>query len=79
MAYDSHELGSAIARARRERGLTQADLADRLGVTRTTIIRLEQGAGVSVETALLALSECGHAVAVVPKFSRLTVGDANGG
>ena len=36
-----------------------------------TISRLEKGEAVSVETALRALSECGYAVAVAPKFARL--------
>ena len=76
-AYDPRELGDAIRRVRRERGLTQADLGDRLGVGRMTISRLEKGEAVSVETALRALSECGYAVAVAPKFSRLRFDEAS--
>lgn len=70
-AYDTPELGAVVRGVRREAGFTQAELADRLGVTRMTLSRLEQGDAVSVETALRALSECGYAVAVAPKFSRL--------
>jgi len=70
-AYDPREFGEAIRRVRLERGLTQADLGERLGVGRMTISRLEKGEAVSVETALRALSECGYAVAVAPKFARL--------
>lgn len=55
--------------------MRQDELADRIGVTRMTIPRLERGESVSVDTALRALSECGYAVAVAPKFSRLTVSD----
>ena len=55
--------------------MTQADLADRIGVTRMTISRLERGEAVSVDTALRALSECGYAIGVAPKFTRLAVLD----
>ena len=36
-------LGAAIRAARLAAGLTQAELADRLGVTRQTVIAIEQG------------------------------------
>ena len=74
-AYDTRELGEAVRRVRIERGLTQADLAERLGVVRMTISRLEQGEAVSMETSLRALAECGYAVAIAPKFSRLRIED----
>ncbi|WP_256251305.1 hypothetical protein [Mycobacterium malmoense] len=47
----------------------------RIGVTRMTISRLKRGESVSVDTALRALSECGIALALAPKFSRVTVRD----
>jgi len=72
-ALDSAEFGSAIRRARQGRSLLQADLAARLGVSRMTISRLERGEAVGLETALRALSECGYAVVVAPKFSRVDV------
>ena len=75
-AYDARDLGRVIRRARVERGLTQAELAERLGVNRMTVSRLEAGEAVSMETALRALSESGYAVAVAPKFSTLHLVDA---
>lgn len=72
-AYDTTEFGQAVRRARRDARFTQAHLAERLGVTRMTISRLEHGDAVSLDTALRALSECGYAVALAPKFSRLVV------
>lgn len=54
-------------------GFTQQELADRLGVGRMTLSRLERGDSVAIETAMRALSECGYAIAVAPKFSRLVV------
>ncbi len=77
MVYDTAELGERIRRARHEKGLRQEELGDRLGVTRMTISRLERGEPVSVDTALRALSECGYAIAVAPKFTRLAVLDAD--
>ncbi|MFV0494094.1 helix-turn-helix transcriptional regulator [Mycobacterium sp.] len=72
---DSAALGRAIRDARRGRGLQQADLAERLGVSRMTVSRMERGDSVSVDTALRALAECGMALAVIPKFAQITVID----
>lgn len=77
LVYDTAELGEQIRRARLEKGFQQDELADRLGVTRMTVSRLERGQSVSVDTALRALSECGYAVAVAPKFTRVAVLDGN--
>ena len=77
LVYDTAELGEQIRRARLEKGLQQDELADRLGVTRMTVSRLERGQSVSVDTALRALSECGYAIAVAPKFSRVAVLDGD--
>ncbi len=73
--YDTVEFGERIRALRREKGLRQDELADRIGVTRMTISRLERGEAVSVDTALRALSECGYAIGVAPKFTRLAVID----
>jgi HTH-type transcriptional regulator/antitoxin HipB len=72
-AVDAAELGSAVRRARSARGLQQAQLAEILGVSRMTVSRMERGEPVATDTALRALSECGMAVVVVPKFARLVV------
>lgn len=73
--YTATEFGEHLRRARQDKGLHQDELAERIGVTRMTISRLERGEAVSVDTALRALSECGAALTVVPKFSRVTVLD----
>lgn len=77
LVYDTAELGDHVRRARQEKGLRQEELADRIGVTRMTLSRLERGEPVSVDTALRALSECGYAIAVAPKFTRVAVIDAD--
>jgi len=75
LVYDTAELGEHVRRARQAKGFHQDELADRIGVTRMTISRLERGEPVSVDTVLRALSECGAALVVVPKFSRVAVLD----
>lgn len=75
LLYDTSEFGARIRVLRRTKGLRQDELADRIGVTRMTISRLERGESVSVDTALRALSECGYAVAIAPKFTRVAVLD----
>lgn len=72
LVYAPAEFGAALRAARTGAGVTQAELAERLGVSRMTVSRLEQGDGVSLETAVRALSELGLALAVVPKFSRVS-------
>lgn len=74
--YDTIDLGARVRHARQDKGLRQDELAERLGVTRMTISRLENGQPVSVDTALKALSECGYALVVAPKFTRVTIEDA---
>ena len=53
-------LGAQVAAARRQAGWTTADLAERLGVSRNLITRIEQGApGTAVGTVLEAAVVCG--------------------
>lgn len=54
------DIGSSLAAWRKLRGVTQAQLAARTGLTRPTIIRLEKGeGGVSLENLLLVLRALG--------------------
>jgi transcriptional regulator with XRE-family HTH domain len=55
-----HGVAEAIATWRKLRGLTQAQLADRSGVSRGTVARLENGdGGVSLENAFRVLRALG--------------------
>jgi transcriptional regulator with XRE-family HTH domain len=55
-----HRIAEEIATWRKLRGLTQAQLADRSGVSRGTLIRLEAGdGGISVENMLRVLRALG--------------------
>lgn len=49
------ELGRRLERLRLERNETQAELAARAGVDRTTVIRIEQGRGGTVKALLRIL------------------------
>lgn len=54
------EITGSLAAWRKLRGLTQAQLADRAGVSRDTVVRLEGGdGGVSTETLLRVLRGLG--------------------
>jgi transcriptional regulator with XRE-family HTH domain len=49
------ELGERVERARRERGWTRGDLAERSGVSERTLARLEGGASLQLATWLAVL------------------------
>jgi transcriptional regulator with XRE-family HTH domain len=64
------ELGARLARHRLERNLTQAELADRAGIGRATLQRLEDGRSVqatSLVKVLRTLGLIGGLDAVVPE------------
>jgi len=68
------ELGSAVRHERRTRGLSQAALAERTGVSREWLSRLENGAPrLEVDKVLSVLSALG--IAVVPAEERPTQQD----
>lgn len=61
------ELGDHVQTWRKLRGLTQAQLADRAGVNRRTIVRIEHGDGkVSLEITLRTL----HALGVLDSVQK---------
>jgi len=64
------ELGLRLHRARLERGLTQADLAERAGLSKRTIERIEDGASTQMSSlvrVLRALELVGGLELLVPK------------
>ena len=64
------EIGQRVARLRLERNITQAELAREAGISRRTLVRLEQGEdGVGVTTLLRVLRALGlleHVEQLVP-------------
>ena len=69
--YNSEDLGRLIRRLRTEKGWTQATLAEWLGVSRPTIVKLERGGSVGVDLALRAITLLGAVPTVHPKGTRL--------
>jgi transcriptional regulator with XRE-family HTH domain len=57
-------VGRAVRRRRRERGMTQGDLADRLGLARTSVTNLEKG---EQNPPLSILPQLAHALGAEPE------------
>lgn len=70
---DAKSFGTAIRNARQERGLTQSALAELISASRHTVVRLEKGENVSLDTAMAAVRALERDVALIPRFSRLDV------
>jgi transcriptional regulator with XRE-family HTH domain len=65
LVHNPGDIGRAIAGVRAERGLTQAQLAEELGIDRAYLARLESSAGQLVlERSILALRRMGATVTV---------------
>ncbi|MGY6497888.1 MAG: helix-turn-helix domain-containing protein [Microcella sp.] len=74
-ARSRRDFGGAVADARKDAKLTQFDLAERTGLSRSTVQRLEGGEDVSLEAALTALAELGFEAIIVPRRSRVQVSE----
>ena len=72
-AFDAKSFGVAIRNARQECGLTQLELGAMIKASRHTIVRLEQGENVALETAMAAAKALERDIALIPRFSRLDV------
>jgi len=66
-------LAQAVSACRKSAGLTQAQLAHRLHVNRTTVIDMEAGRNRAVARAVEALSVLGYDLVVVPRNASVTV------
>ena len=69
--FNTTDLGATIRELRKERGWTQARLAEWLSVSRPTVAKLETGGAVNVDVAIRALAILGSIATVHPKASRL--------
>jgi transcriptional regulator with XRE-family HTH domain len=65
--------GNALEGARRARGLTQAQLAVRIGVDRTTVLTMEAGRSSVVARFLKAFDWLGYDLIAVPKDATVRV------
>lgn len=72
-AKSVRDLGAQVRSARRTQGMTQADLASRLGVSRDWVVRLEQGhPRLEAQRVLDALSVLGLSLDVRASGTRRT-------
>lgn len=71
-AYDTVDLGRAVRRLREGRGMTQGALAQWLGVSRQTVISMEQGGPVSVTAVMRAITLLGGKVVIARKGAVVT-------
>ena len=69
--FNTRDLGNTVRELRKERGWTQARLAEWLSVSRPTVAKLESGGAVNVDVALRALALLGAVATIHSKSSRL--------
>lgn len=65
--------GGALAGMRRSKGMTQAQLAERLGADRTTVVAMEAGRPPGQERFFRAVGWLGYDLVAVPRGSTVTV------
>jgi transcriptional regulator with XRE-family HTH domain len=68
-----HSGGEALAGVRKDAGLTQAELARRLGIDRTTVLNIEAGRNPAINWLLKAFGLFGYDLIAVPREAHVTV------
>lgn len=72
-AYSLEDLGRFLQEARRERGITQKQMAGKLGFSPVTLSALETGKNVSAAKAERYLQMLGFRIVIVPKTADVEV------
>ncbi len=72
-AFSCEQLGEFLRDARRERGITQRQMAERLRTSPVTLSALENGKNVSAEKVERYLQTLGFRIVVVPKSASVEV------
>lgn len=75
-AYSVEQIGSFLKQARREKGYTQDELAELIGVSHATLSALENGKNVSSHVLMRALNTLGLRLIVLPKNASARVEEA---
>ena len=65
--YSAEQFGQFLSTARKERGYTQEDFADIIGVSHATLSALENGKPVSSATLFKAMQFLGYMIKLEPK------------
>ena len=72
-AYSYEEIGQFLREARRARGITQAQMAKKLGFSTVTLSALETGKNVSSAKVERYLQMLGYRMVIVPKTAQVEV------
>lgn len=72
-AYSCETVGEFIKAARKEKGLTQAQFAKKLGFSSVTLSAIETGKNVSSKKIERCLQMLGFRIAIVPKGAQIEV------
>ena len=71
--YSREDLGEFLQEARQESGVSQKQMAERLGFSSVTLSALETGKNVSASKIELYLQRLGYRLVVVPKSAAVKV------
>ncbi len=71
--YSRESLGEFLQEARQERGISQKQMAEKLGFSPVTLSGLENGKNVSASKIELYLQRLGYRMVVVPKSATVEV------
>ncbi len=71
--YSREGLGEFLQEARQERGISQKQMAEKLGFSPVTLSALENGKNVSASKIELYLQRLGYRMVVVPKSATVEV------
>ena len=74
-AYSFEDIGQFLREARRERGITQAQMAKRLGFSTVTLSALETGKSVSSAKVERYLQMLGYRMVIVPETANVEVSE----
>lgn len=72
-AYSAADVGAFLKETRRERGITQKQMADTLGFSPVTLSALETGKNVSADKIERYLQMLGFRTVIVPKTANVVV------
>lgn len=71
--YSREDIGEFLQEARRKAGVSQKQMAERLGFSSVTLSALETGKNVSSSKIELYLQRLGYRIVVVPKSATVEV------
>lgn len=74
-AYSREAVGEFLRDSRRERGITQREMAEQLRISPATLSALETGKNVSADKLERYLQMLGYRIVIVPKTAHVEVAE----